>query len=139
MGACRAGDRAQAEAALALGFVNKLVPRAELESETLAHPVGSAAGVSQRTLSEPCADAAVDSAAGSASHGADDNVASGGSDAAPTGTGGGAPVNVHSSASTAASRDPATVTTVPPSAGPECGASSRTPSDTTSKSTPLAV
>ena len=85
-------------------------------SSTLDHPVGSALGDTHRTPSEPCADATDDASI--------------------------TPPNRHRSASASAacaSREPAIVTTVPPSAGPDHGARPCTTSDTSSKCTPLDV
>ena len=82
-------------------------------SSTLDHPVGRPTGDTHRTPSEPCADAATPN------------------ETAP---------KWHRSASDACdSREPAIVTTVPPSAGPDHGAMPRTASETSSNCTPLVV
>ena len=90
-----------------------------LHSSSADHPVGSARGDTQRTPSEPCTDAATDH---------DDEYTDVDHFETP---------NVQRSDSACARREPAIVTTVPPSVGPSHGVTSCTETDTSSKRTPL--
>ena len=96
----------------------------------LDHPVGSAPGDTQRTPSVPCDDAD------------DDDTETDAAASRPTADDADArlaPKLHRSEPAACASREPAIVTTVPPSDGPDHGATARTTSETSSKCTPLDV